>query len=149
MQAWCFPVAWKPGDVTGSMRCPSGPLRWAERHTSIHVYKSLHQNWPSPERIMGNCTQGVKDFFLRPKNTNVRLSLPAVTLVWQIIIIILFGVFVRYNEESNTRWVGYKRAQNITSDAENDYYYRYPSKLIMWSITGITQFLLHCVHFLC
>lgn len=42
--------------------------------------------------------------------------------------IILFGVFIRYNEESDAHWVEYKRSHNITSDIENDFYFRYPSE---------------------
>nr|XP_020466250.1 ammonium transporter Rh type C 2 [Monopterus albus] len=61
------------------------------------------------------------------KNTNVRISLPAVCFVWQIAMIVLFGVFVRYNEESDAHWGEHKKAHNITSDIENDFYYRYPS----------------------
>uniref|UniRef100_A0A667Z8J1 Rh family, C glycoprotein, like 1 n=1 Tax=Myripristis murdjan TaxID=586833 RepID=A0A667Z8J1_9TELE len=76
---------------------------------------------------MGNCAQGFKDFFCRPKNTNVRVSLPAVCFVWQIAMIILFGVFIRYNEEADTHWVEHKKSHNITSDIENDFYFRYPS----------------------
>lgn len=64
----------------------------------------------------------------RPKNTNVRVSLPAVCFVWQTAMIILFGVFVRYNEEASPQWEDYRKANNISSDIENDFYYRYPSK---------------------
>lgn len=62
------------------------------------------------------------------KNTNVRISLPAVCFVWQIAMIILFGIFVRYNEEADTHWIEHKQSHNITSDIENDFYFRYPSK---------------------
>uniref|UniRef100_A0A8C3B1X1 Rh family C glycoprotein n=1 Tax=Cyclopterus lumpus TaxID=8103 RepID=A0A8C3B1X1_CYCLU len=41
--------------------------------------------------------------------------------------IILFGVFIRYNEESDTHWIEQRKAKNISSDVENDFYYRYPS----------------------
>uniref|UniRef100_A0A8C2JV05 Rh family, C glycoprotein, like 1 n=1 Tax=Cyprinus carpio TaxID=7962 RepID=A0A8C2JV05_CYPCA len=61
------------------------------------------------------------------KNTNIRISLPAVCFVWQIAMIILFGVFVRYNEESDTRWIEHRRRKNISTNLENDFYYRYPS----------------------
>lgn len=61
------------------------------------------------------------------KNTNVRISLPAVCFVWQIAMIILFGIFVRYNEEADTHWIEHKQSHNITSDIENDFYFRYPS----------------------
>ncbi|XP_016322240.1 ammonium transporter Rh type C-like 2 isoform X2 [Sinocyclocheilus anshuiensis] len=75
---------------------------------------------------MGNC-MGIRDVCDRPKNTNVRCRLPAVCFVWQLSMIILFGVFVRYNEESDTHWVDYRKGNNITSDIENDFYFRYPS----------------------
>ncbi|XP_068167102.1 ammonium transporter Rh type C 2 [Antennarius striatus] len=72
---------------------------------------------------MGNCC----DFFNRQKNTNVRISLPAVCFVWQIAMIVLFGVFIRYDEESDTHWEEYRIAHNLSSDIENDFYFRYPS----------------------
>ncbi len=62
------------------------------------------------------------------KNTNIRISLPAVCFVWQIAMIILFGVFIRYNEESDTHWIEHRRRKNISTNLENDFYYRYPSK---------------------
>lgn len=77
---------------------------------------------------MGNVAQGFRDYFCRPKNTNIRISLPAVCFVWQTAMIILFGVFIRYDEESDTHWVEHRREANITSDLENDFYFRYPSK---------------------
>ncbi|XP_034437195.1 rh family, C glycoprotein a [Hippoglossus hippoglossus] len=76
---------------------------------------------------MGNCADCMRNFFGRTKNTNVRISLPAVCLVWQIAMIVLFGVFIRYDEESDTHWAEHKRDHNITSDIENDFYFRYPS----------------------
>uniref|UniRef100_A0A4W5JQN5 Rh family C glycoprotein n=1 Tax=Hucho hucho TaxID=62062 RepID=A0A4W5JQN5_9TELE len=76
---------------------------------------------------MGNCSQGCKDYFSRQKNTNIRLTLPVVCFVWQIAMIILFGVFIRYDEESDAHWVETKAHDNITSDIENDFYFRYPS----------------------
>uniref|UniRef100_A0A8C5I612 Ammonium transporter Rh type C 2-like n=1 Tax=Gouania willdenowi TaxID=441366 RepID=A0A8C5I612_GOUWI len=60
-------------------------------------------------------------------NTNVRVGLPAVCFVWQIAMVVLFGVFIRYDEESDTHWVEFRRENNITSDIENDFYFRYPS----------------------
>ena len=78
---------------------------------------------------MGNCVQGAKNFFCRQKNTNVRVSLPAVAMVWQIAMIILFGVFIRYNHEADTgKWIEYKKSHNYSSDIENDFYFRYPSE---------------------
>jgi len=65
----------------------------------------------------------------RPKSdTNMRVSLPAVCFVWQTALIILFGVFIRYNGESDVRWRDSMRDNNVSSDIENDFYYRYPSK---------------------
>lgn len=61
------------------------------------------------------------------KNTNIRISLPAVCFVWQIAMIILFGVFIRYNEESDTHWIETRKKNNISTDLENDFYYRYAS----------------------
>ncbi|XP_046907432.1 ammonium transporter Rh type C-like 2 [Hypomesus transpacificus] len=72
------------------------------------------------------CIQSFRQCCDRQKNTNVRISLPAVCFVWQISMIILFGVFVRYNAESDTHWVEEKKLKNVT-DAENDFYFRYPS----------------------
>ncbi|KAM9764948.1 ammonium transporter Rh type C 2 isoform 2-T2 [Menidia menidia] len=76
---------------------------------------------------MGNCCERAGNFFGPQKNTNVRVSLPAVCFVWQIAMIILFGVFIRYDKESDAHWPETKREENITSDVENDFYFRYPS----------------------
>ncbi|XP_041965439.1 ammonium transporter Rh type C-like 2 isoform X1 [Alosa sapidissima] len=73
------------------------------------------------------CLDSMRECCDRPKNTNIRISFPAVCFVWQTAMIILFGVFIRYDEESDTHWVEYKKEKNITSDAENDFYFRYPS----------------------
>ena len=72
--------------------------------------------------------QSFREMCDREKNTNVRLSLPAVCIVWQTAMIILFGVFIRYDEESDAHWVEYREKKNISSDIENDFYFRYPSK---------------------
>ncbi|XP_056464311.1 rh family, C glycoprotein a [Gadus chalcogrammus] len=66
-------------------------------------------------------------FYGGTKSTNVRVSLPAVCFVWQIAMIVLFGVFIRYNEEADTHWQEFRRENNISSDIENDFYFRYPS----------------------
>lgn len=76
---------------------------------------------------MGNCCESC-NFFGGRKNTNIRVSLPAVCFVWQIAMIILFGVFIRYDEESSSRWPEFRRLHNISSDIENDFYFRYPSE---------------------
>ncbi|XP_028813773.1 ammonium transporter Rh type C-like 2 [Denticeps clupeoides] len=75
---------------------------------------------------MGNIVNSYRDFCEQPKNSNIRLSFPAVCFVWQIAMIILFGVFVRYNPESDAHWPEYRRMKNFT-DLENDFYFRYPS----------------------
>ncbi|MGH0137088.1 UNVERIFIED_CONTAM: hypothetical protein FKN15_007671 [Acipenser sinensis] len=61
------------------------------------------------------------------KNSSVRLSLPMVCFVWEIAMIILFGVFIRYNEETDSHWIETRKEKNISSDLENDFYFRYPS----------------------
>ncbi|XP_066503212.1 rh family, C glycoprotein a [Hoplias malabaricus] len=76
---------------------------------------------------MGNCQDSCKNFWCGPKNTNIRVSLPAVCFVWQIAMIILFGIFVRYDIEADGYWPEYMKSHNITSNIENDFYYRYPS----------------------
>ncbi|XP_077480600.1 ammonium transporter Rh type C 2 isoform X1 [Stigmatopora argus] len=73
---------------------------------------------------MGSCCQAMCNV---QKNTNVRVSLPVVCFVWQIAMVILFGVFIRYDDESDAHWEEYKAENNITSDIENDFYFRYPS----------------------
>lgn len=80
---------------------------------------------PRARTKMGNC---IVPFCDGPINTNVRFTLPAVCFVWQSAMIILFGVFVRYNEEADTHWVEVRTKNNLT-DIENDFYFRYPSKL--------------------
>ncbi|XP_076880970.1 ammonium transporter Rh type C-like [Brachyhypopomus gauderio] len=76
---------------------------------------------------MGNCQDCCKMFWCGPKNPNIRISLPAVCFIWQIAMIILYGLFVRYDAESDAHWPEYMRQHNITSNMENDFYYRYPS----------------------
>uniref|UniRef100_A0A3P9N028 Rh family, C glycoprotein a n=1 Tax=Poecilia reticulata TaxID=8081 RepID=A0A3P9N028_POERE len=71
---------------------------------------------------MGNCCERLGP----QKNTYMRVSLPAVCFVWQIAMIILFGVFIRYGKESEARWVEYRHNNNLT-DLDNDFYFRYPS----------------------
>lgn len=79
--------------------------------------------------------QSFREMCDRSKNTNVRLSLPAVCFVWQTAMIILFGVFIRYNEEADAHWIEHRKAKNISSDIENDFYFRYPSKFpFNWNV---------------
>lgn len=61
-------------------------------------------------------------------NTNLRWRLPITCLVLQVIMVVLFGVFVRYEVQADTSWWLEKKRKNISSDLENEFYYRYPSK---------------------
>ncbi|XP_053129098.1 ammonium transporter Rh type C isoform X2 [Hemicordylus capensis] len=65
---------------------------------------------------------------LMARNTDMRWRLPLVCLLWEVAMIVLFGVFVRFNPEADAAgWGIMKRQKNITSDSENDFYFRYPS----------------------
>uniref|UniRef100_A0A7N8XAX2 Rh family B glycoprotein n=1 Tax=Mastacembelus armatus TaxID=205130 RepID=A0A7N8XAX2_9TELE len=59
-------------------------------------------------------------------STNMRLKLPITCFILEIILIILFGVLVQYNHETDAKeW--YNETQSGHSNYENDFYYRYPS----------------------
>lgn len=75
------------------------------------------------------CVQSFREWCDRPKNTNVRISLPAVCIVWETAMIILFGIFIRYDDESDTHWIDDRKETN-KSDMENEFYFRYPSKCL-------------------
>uniref|UniRef100_G3TEG8 Ammonium transporter Rh type C n=1 Tax=Loxodonta africana TaxID=9785 RepID=G3TEG8_LOXAF len=60
-------------------------------------------------------------------NTNLRWRLPLTCLLLEAAMVVLFGVFVRYDYEADPHWPEEKRHKNIISDSENDFYYRYPS----------------------
>lgn len=60
------------------------------------------------------------------KNTYMRWRLPLVCLLWEVAMIVLFGVFVRFGAEADAHWEEEKREMNLTSDMENDFYFRYP-----------------------
>uniref|UniRef100_A0A8D0D2M6 Rh family B glycoprotein n=1 Tax=Sander lucioperca TaxID=283035 RepID=A0A8D0D2M6_SANLU len=73
--------------------------------------------------------------------TNMRLKLPIICFILEIILIILFGVLVQYDDETDAReWHNKLNHGNkshsehnghaeseIHSEYENDFYYRYPS----------------------
>ncbi|OCT86820.1 ammonium transporter Rh type C [Xenopus laevis] len=61
------------------------------------------------------------------RNSNMRWRLPLICFVWEIAMIVLFGIFVRYNDEADPHWPIFMKHENITSDIENDFYFRYPS----------------------
>lgn len=44
------------------------------------------------------------------------------------IMVILFGVFVRYDPDADAHWIEERLGRNISSDMDNEFYYRYPSK---------------------
>uniref|UniRef100_A0A8C2P7K7 Ammonium transporter Rh type C n=1 Tax=Capra hircus TaxID=9925 RepID=A0A8C2P7K7_CAPHI len=54
-------------------------------------------------------------------NTNLRWRLPIVALI------ALFGVFVRYEMDADPHWLEEKVIKNLSTDLENEFYYRYPS----------------------
>lgn len=57
--------------------------------------------------------------------TNMRLKLPVICFILEIILIILFGALVQYDHETDAReW----HNQTKHSDYENDFYYRYASE---------------------
>ncbi|XP_020820603.1 ammonium transporter Rh type C [Phascolarctos cinereus] len=60
-------------------------------------------------------------------NTNLRWRLPLTCFILEVVMVVLFGVFVRYDPEADAHWIEEKRHGNISSDIENDFYYRYPS----------------------
>ncbi|NP_001076198.1 ammonium transporter Rh type C [Oryctolagus cuniculus] len=60
-------------------------------------------------------------------NTNLRWRLPLLCLVLEVAMVVLFGLFVRYSPDADSSWSNEKRKGNITSDLENEFYYRYPS----------------------
>ncbi|KAH0620027.1 hypothetical protein JD844_014537 [Phrynosoma platyrhinos] len=65
---------------------------------------------------------------LMARNTDMRWRLPLVCLLWEVAMIVLFGIFVRFNPEADAAgWQKEKHHKNITSDVENDFYFRYPS----------------------
>uniref|UniRef100_UPI00398E70D9 ammonium transporter Rh type C-like 2 n=1 Tax=Pristiophorus japonicus TaxID=55135 RepID=UPI00398E70D9 len=61
------------------------------------------------------------------KNTLMRWKLPLICFAWQLAMIILFGIFIRYDEESDAHWIETRKSHNISSALENDFYFRYPS----------------------
>ncbi|KAM6180935.1 ammonium transporter Rh type C [Erethizon dorsatum] len=60
-------------------------------------------------------------------NTNLRWRLPLACLLLQVAMVVLFGVFVRYDTDADASWREEKKRRNVSSDLENEFYYRYPS----------------------
>lgn len=61
-------------------------------------------------------------------NTNLRWRLPLTCLLLQVAMVVLFGVFVRYDPDADAHWIEDKGARNLSNDLDNEFYYRYPSK---------------------
>lgn len=61
-------------------------------------------------------------------NTDLRWRLPLTCLLLQVLMVVLFGVFVRYDPDADAHWVEHKKSRNGSSDLDNEFYYRYPSK---------------------
>lgn len=60
-------------------------------------------------------------------NTNLRWRLPLTCLLLQVAMVVLFGVFVRYDPDADAHWIDDKGARNLSNDLDNEFYYRYPS----------------------
>uniref|UniRef100_A0A3P9JU39 Rh family, B glycoprotein (gene/pseudogene) n=1 Tax=Oryzias latipes TaxID=8090 RepID=A0A3P9JU39_ORYLA len=60
-------------------------------------------------------------------STNMRLKLPITCFILQIILIILFGVLVQYDEDTDAKKHHHGNHSKTKPDIENDFYYRYPS----------------------
>ncbi|XP_040824396.1 ammonium transporter Rh type C-like [Ochotona curzoniae] len=60
-------------------------------------------------------------------NTNLRRRLPLFCLLFEVAMVVLFALYVRFNPDSDPDWKYEKRKANITSDIENEFYYSYPS----------------------
>ncbi|KAB5586879.1 hypothetical protein PHYPO_G00006510 [Pangasianodon hypophthalmus] len=59
-------------------------------------------------------------------STSMRLKLPVVCIVLEVILIILFGLVVEYNDDTDAKkWDKYNRT--TTQNLENEFYARYPS----------------------
>ncbi|KAI7806437.1 ammonium transporter Rh type B [Triplophysa rosa] len=59
-------------------------------------------------------------------STNMRLRLPLLCIILEVILIILFGVLVEYNHDTDAKkWN--KNGTHSAHEYENEFYYRYPS----------------------
>ncbi|XP_051776154.1 ammonium transporter Rh type C 1-like isoform X3 [Erpetoichthys calabaricus] len=57
------------------------------------------------------------------KNTDMRVKLPVVCFIWELAMIILFGVFIRYNPQADAHYI----VNNSNTTYLNEFYFRYPS----------------------
>ncbi|XP_075763125.1 ammonium transporter Rh type B isoform X2 [Pelodiscus sinensis] len=59
--------------------------------------------------------------------TRLRLKLPAICCLLQLVTIILFAVFVRYDQETSARLWHEELTRHNKSNRDNEFYFRYPS----------------------
>ncbi|XP_006198521.2 ammonium transporter Rh type C [Vicugna pacos] len=60
-------------------------------------------------------------------NTDLRWRLPVICLLLQVVLVVLFGVFVRYDPDADAHWIEERLSKNMSSDLDNEFYFRYPS----------------------
>ncbi|XP_078215726.1 uncharacterized protein LOC144580764 [Callithrix jacchus] len=63
-------------------------------------------------------------------NTNLRWRLPLTCLLLQRAMVVLFGVFVRYDFQADSHWWTGRERRNL-SDQENEFYYGYQNAALM------------------
>uniref|UniRef100_A0A8C2A842 Rh family, B glycoprotein (gene/pseudogene) n=1 Tax=Cyprinus carpio TaxID=7962 RepID=A0A8C2A842_CYPCA len=64
----------------------------------------------------------------RSRSTNMRLRLPLLCIILEVILIVLFGTLVEYNDDTDAKLWNENRNHSATrNDHENEFYYRYPS----------------------
>uniref|UniRef100_A0A8C1JQJ7 Rh family, B glycoprotein (gene/pseudogene) n=1 Tax=Cyprinus carpio TaxID=7962 RepID=A0A8C1JQJ7_CYPCA len=62
------------------------------------------------------------------ESTNMRLRLPLLCIILEVILIVLFGTLVEYNDDTDAKLWNENRNHSATrNDHENEFYYRYPS----------------------
>jgi len=57
----------------------------------------------------------------------MRLRLPLLCIILEVILIILFGALVEYDHDTHPK-LWNKNRTSTQNDYENEFYYRYPSK---------------------
>ncbi|KAF7466952.1 ammonium transporter Rh type C [Marmota monax] len=108
------PVGLRAGGSGSAVRRPQQPPRPSE------PYKlAAPEPANRPLLAVASCSMA--------RNTNLRWKLPLTCLFLQVAMIVLFGVFVRYDPEAHAQWWVEKKRRNFSSDLENEFYYRYPS----------------------
>lgn len=129
-----------PGPPGGGRAGPRGsPCRLGERAARGRHQGQLFRNPPPPRpcpglKSLSRPRSSEPAAALRARrpcsmawNTNLRWRLPLTCLLLQVALVVLFGVFVRYDRDADAHWVEDKLHSN-SSDLDNEFYYRYPSK---------------------